>query len=292
MIPSRESDDSIFQKLCGAQFEEGEHRTVHEVSGHPEIVMKVARHSHHANWCEYLVSSSLEGLITEIRVGNVLSISASGKFLMMERLNDLDRSPGGVAVPHWLNDVKPSAFGVSVQGEIKIRDYGLLKLGDQVGTLQYVFDEDRILVPKKVPDGADDGFALLMGPQIGIDGARTVHEVIGDSAMVLKVCKNSHKENAVEWIIHSALVDIDAEELVSFASFECSRTGKYVLTNKLIGMAADFDGHSPATPWWLPGDRSALGVDAYAAVKIRRWADAKLGEILVRAPIRHVKSNK
>jgi hypothetical protein len=289
MIPRRESDDAIFEQLCGSQFAVGQHRTVHEVIGHPEMVMKVARSNNHfANWCEYLVSTSLERHATGFHMGKVASISASGRNLLMERLSDLNRSQVGAAIPRWLNDVKKSAFGLSSQGAIKIRDYGMLKLGDELGIQRYICDEDRTLVPRKVPDGADDAFAMQMGPQIGVDSARSVHEVIGEPAMVMKVCNDSHKENALEWIIYAALAAIDAEELIDFASFESSRTGKYVLTEKLKDVPADFCGHLPAIPWWLPDDRSALGLDAHATAKIRRWADAKLGEVLMRAPVRRI----
>jgi hypothetical protein len=289
MIPPRESDDAIFEKLLGAQFASGEHRTVHEVVGHPEMVMKVARYSHIANWCEYLVSSSLEKYETEFHIGSVPSISASGRFLLMERLNDLDRSLAGVAIPGWLDDVKISNFGISSEGVVKIRDYGMLKLSDQLGSQQYIFEEDRPPLLRKVPDGSDGGFSMLMGPQVGVDGARAIHEVIGEPAMVIKACSGSHKENSLEWIIHAALTAIDAEELVSFAYFECSRTGKYVLTDKLGDLAGAHACHLPSIPWWLPDDRSALGVDEHATAKIRRWADAKFGELLISTPVSHFK---
>lgn len=288
MLPPRESDDTTFAQLCGVQFAAGAHRTVHNVINFPELVMKVARYSHFANWCEYLVSLSLEGRPTEVRVGNVKSISASGRFLLMERLDDLCHSLSGVTVPKWLNDKKTSAFGVSATGEIKIRDFGMLQLGDQLGTQQYVFEEDRIPVSKKVPNGADSDFARLMGPQIGVDGTRAVHQVIGEPVMALKVCNGSHKENALEWIIHSELAAIDAEELLHFPSFECSCTGKYILTDKLRALPAEYGDNSPAIPWWLPNSREALGVDTQLTAKFRRWADANFGEILVRAPVRRI----
>jgi hypothetical protein len=104
--------------------------------------------------------------------------------------------------------------------------------------------------------------------------------------MVVKVCNGSCKENAVEWIIYSALAAIDAEELVSFASFECSRTGKYVLTDKLGDLVPPSCDIPPVIPRWLPNARIALGINENATVKIRRWADVKLSELLMRATVR------
>lgn len=284
MIPPPESDDVLFEQLCGREFAAGEHRTIHDVIGHPDMVMKAARYSHFANWSEYLISSALEPHSTEVRVGYVASISASGRFLLMERLTDVVGSLAGVVVPRWLNDVKRSTFGVSGDGLIKVRDYGLLKLGDQLGSQQYICEEERTSVPRRVPSGEDGEFAALMGLQVGHDGARAVHEMLGDETLVVKVCNGSHKENASEWIIYSALASIDAMELSSFAFFECSRTGKYVLTDRLRNITADFHGHRPDFPWWLDDDGRVLGVATESTAKIRRWADAALGEVLIRTP--------
>jgi hypothetical protein len=284
MIPVAESHDSYFEKLCAEQFNEGQHRTVHDAVGLPNVVMKVARDSHISNWCEYLVSTSLEGQLTQVKVAKVLSISASGKFLIMERLPDLDRSLDGVVLPSWLNDKKPSAFGVDRHGQVKIRDYGLLNIGNLVGTEAYVYEEDRVAVPRVVAGGFDSDYERLMGSQIGIDGARTVYDVIGHPDKVLKVCNLSHRENAVEWIIHCALLSINAEELTRFASFEASRTGKFILTDKLKGVPFGFAGALPDLPTWLPNTANVLGVDVHGNAMIRRWADIGLGPLLARAP--------
>lgn len=284
MIPPRESDDAIFEQLCGSQFAAGMHRTVHPVIGHPELVMKVARDGHFANWCEYLVGSSLEEHSPEYKVGRVASISATGKYLMMERLNDLNCSLAGVTIPQWLNDRKPSAFGMDNQGQIKLRDYGMINLGKWLGTEQYIYEEDQVRVPRRVPDGTDASFACQMGQQIGVDGSRAVHDVLGDPGVVMKVCNQSHKESAIEWLVHSQLAAINAEELGHFAAFECSLTGKHVLTTKLRDLDADCSSHALDVPWWLPDEGSALGVDAHGMVKVRRWADARLAKVLMRVP--------
>lgn len=288
-MPLRESEDANFENLLGVPFASGEQRVVHDVVGYPEMVMKVARYSHIANWHEYLICSSLENYETKFHIGKVASISASGRFLLMERLKDLDRSLAGVAIPGWLNDVKVSNFGISSEGVVKIRDYGMLKFGDELGNQQYIFDEDRPPSSRKVSDGSDEGYFVLMGPQIGVDGDRAIHEVIGEPSMVIKVCNGSHKENALEWIMYAALVAMDAEELERFAYFECSRTGKYVLTEKLGSLTGAYSCDVPSNPWWVPAERSSLGVDGRGTVKIRRWADAKFGELLNSIPIKYMR---
>ena len=49
----------------------------------------------------------------------------------MERLDDLttDAQRGARRYPVWTTDTKRSAFGVNAAGEVKMRDYGLLVLG-------------------------------------------------------------------------------------------------------------------------------------------------------------------
>src|SRR5207253_2992738 len=150
----------------------------------------------------------LEGRKTEARVGHVKSISSSGRFLVMERLSDLNRSLKGTALPVWQDDLKASAFGLTPNGEIRIRDYGTVKLGQLLGTQRIVFDGEIEPVQRLAPDGADHDFEKFVGPKIGTDGTRTVHEVIGHPTMALKVCIDSHRENAVEWLVYASLAEI------------------------------------------------------------------------------------
>ena len=57
-------------------------------------------------------------------------MSASGKYLVMERLGDLkDDQSRERRAPPWVTDKKRSAFGVNATNEIKLRDYGQLALG-------------------------------------------------------------------------------------------------------------------------------------------------------------------
>lgn len=63
--------------------------------------------------------------------GECVAVSASGKYLIMERLDDPTGPPpqGVRKYPSWLTDIKPSAFGVNAAGYFKVRDYNKLKLG-------------------------------------------------------------------------------------------------------------------------------------------------------------------
>jgi hypothetical protein len=57
--------------------------------------------------------------------------SDTARYLIMERLDDITVAdyPLVPAVPDWLNDRKPSAFGKAADGTIKVCDYGMLELG-------------------------------------------------------------------------------------------------------------------------------------------------------------------
>jgi len=131
MIPAPESSDVLFEEIRGEEFNKGMHRIAHHVKGFPDLVMKVSRDSTFANWCEYLVSNSLQGRSEPVAglVGKVRSISETGKYLIMERLDDVSRSLSGIQYPVWLNDgFKRSAYGMTTSGDVKIRDYGDLRL--------------------------------------------------------------------------------------------------------------------------------------------------------------------
>ena len=63
--------------------------------------------------------------------GECLAISVTGRFLIMERLDDITKSdwPSTPTMPEWLNDLKPGNFGKNAAGHIKIRDYATVQLG-------------------------------------------------------------------------------------------------------------------------------------------------------------------
>jgi hypothetical protein len=124
--------DEEMEKLCGEQFATGTSRNAHEVIGNPDAVMKKMKlKTPAANFCEHLVWSSLQGTTLEAEFGQILGLSESGNYLMMERLNDITEEEYKLTkdAPDWLKDVKFSAFGKNSKGEIKLRDYAMFDIG-------------------------------------------------------------------------------------------------------------------------------------------------------------------
>jgi hypothetical protein len=288
MIPTPEAPDSAFELLCGEEFARGQHRTVHFVIGHPDLVMKVDSNTTFANWNEYLVSSSLDGRAEPVAklMGCVKAISATGKYLIMERLDDIQRKLVGIQYPVWLNDgFKPSAYGVTPSGEVKVRDFGTLKLAGVLAKLRYF--SDRPPMKKIVELGADQDYAKLQGVQIGTDAGRSVHKVNGSPNHILKVCPDSHRANRVELLVHSALLDMNADELDYFGALECSRSGKYLIMERLPDLPAGFAGQRPPFPWWLAEQSDAcLGVTPEGTARIRSYSAIKLGDVLAYPALR------
>ena len=84
-----------------------------------------------ANLFELFVWNAVSGSKWRAVFGECLAISDNGRYLMMERLDDIkpddySKTPN---VPVWISDVKPENFGRTKAGLIKIRDYGAAKIG-------------------------------------------------------------------------------------------------------------------------------------------------------------------
>lgn len=117
---------------------EGTTRRVFGVNGDPETIIKEAKVFHLANMIEWIVWYSLVKMGEDI-VGNTTNtslinsfgrcwaISTSGKYLVMERLYDLSPDDKVPNTPVWLNDRKRSAFGRDRNGNVKVRDYGMVE---------------------------------------------------------------------------------------------------------------------------------------------------------------------
>jgi hypothetical protein len=287
MIPAPESLDCLFENLHGEKFAEGSTRIVHHVNGFSNLVMKICKdNSTFSNWCEYLVSSALHGRTEPVSdlIGEVKSISFTGKYLIMERLDDVSGSMRGIKYPDWLKDRKPTAFGLTTTGKVKIRDYGMLNLANILATENYRFldqDESSAMI---FPNGFDQDYVAVLGEQIGTDAGRNVHEVKGDVNHVIKVCTGSHRPNRVELLIHNALSSMYADECQSFGALECSRSGKYLVMERLKDLPPNFTGRRPAFPYWLVDTSDAcLGVKYDGSVKIRSFSEIRLGDVLVKA---------
>jgi hypothetical protein len=129
--------DAEMEKVCGKEFAGGTSRNAHDVIGNPDAVIKKMKlKSPAANFSEQLIWSSLQGTDMEKEFGQILGISESGRYLMMERLSDLTEEEYKLVKypPDWLKDVKISAYGKNSKGEIKLRDYGMFDIGPALAT--------------------------------------------------------------------------------------------------------------------------------------------------------------
>lgn len=289
MVPVAEAPDCEFDAICGTQFASGMHRTVHNVIGHPDVVMKVAIDATSANWHEYFISCALSeraGRVAEI-VGSVKSISATGKYLIMERLPDCDSAATDIFYPIWATDLKRSAFGKSATGSVQLRDFGTTKIGSVLGQQRYIFDEDRSpAAARVVADGHDDDYAALQGQQIGTERGRNIYEVKSHPHHVLKMCIDSHLKNQAELLVYGALSEIDADILPHFGIAECSRSGKYLIMERLSNLPVGWTGHRLQFPKWLSDKSDAcLGLSVSGEVKIRTYNSLDIGDALVRAAV-------
>ena len=96
------------------------------------IVKKSVGSRHYSNileWSIWLAAADHPELRSIL--GQCHCLSESGKYLVMERLDDINAEDYKLIpdVPVWFNDRKPSAFGKS-GGVIKIRDYGMITYGE------------------------------------------------------------------------------------------------------------------------------------------------------------------
>jgi len=124
--------DVEFAELKGGKIGSGGGRNVYDVKGDPCAVIKETKLDTPApNWLEFFVWSALRGTAIDEQFGKILGISQSGRFLMMEKLKDLDDAEYDETPlpPMWLNDVKKDAFGKGADGKIKIRDYAAVEIG-------------------------------------------------------------------------------------------------------------------------------------------------------------------
>lgn len=127
-------DDAAFQALLGKQI--GNHGSARDVFEHLKddgLVIKVSKlSSHFANWTEWMLWLQIrdEAAIKSL-FGECVAVSASGKYLIMERLDDpVETLPKDARTySSWLTDIKASAFGVNAAGAFKLRDYNKPNLG-------------------------------------------------------------------------------------------------------------------------------------------------------------------
>jgi len=123
-----------------AQIGEGTGRRVYAVENCKSAVIKESKGPfHYSNFVEWIVWTALHEMGEEImgneknedlkhRFAACLSISHSARFLMMERLEELDVTDTipMQTFPMWLNDKKSNAFGKTAEGQVKVMDYGMI----------------------------------------------------------------------------------------------------------------------------------------------------------------------
>jgi hypothetical protein len=110
-------------------------RVAFPVKDNPSVVIKkVHLRFVGANVIEWIVWNSMKQTTLKQYFGECLSISETGRYLIMERLDDI--SPADYkacpTMPNWLNDLKPSNFGKDQSGQIRLRDYANVQLGKQL----------------------------------------------------------------------------------------------------------------------------------------------------------------
>ncbi len=149
--------DDEFEKWIDRtkQLGQGTTRTVYEMHGDDTVVIKEMRYPlPRANLIEWIVWEAVQRMAEDIMgttpnlsmqnlFAKCYSISASGKFLIMERLSPLEKGDEfhRAKFPDWLNDVKPaafgkdSAFGKDRHGNVKVMDYAMVNFYEVLNPL-------------------------------------------------------------------------------------------------------------------------------------------------------------
>ena len=145
-IPKKNAPDSHFEILwqeCltnqNSSRLRGSNRDIYFIPEHEDKVLKVMnRPSHLPNWTEIIVWNSISDSDKEY-FAEVLTWSISGKFLVMERLNTPVTIQNVIDMfPPILNDIKPENFGSCNSGNIKVLDYGMIKIPQH--NKSYIFE--------------------------------------------------------------------------------------------------------------------------------------------------------
>ena len=139
----RTMPDEEYDKLAvdGKFIKKGGARTVFEIANDPSAVLKkVHQCPTGPNWVEWIVWNSVKKNNFGGVFGECYSISHTGRFLIMEKLVDIPTTEtAGIKIPVWMRDVWPNSFGKNSNGNIKLRDYGLVDLSEALD------DDDFIL---------------------------------------------------------------------------------------------------------------------------------------------------
>jgi hypothetical protein len=142
-------NDEICQGLIvEPQIGRGVARVAFAVKNNPSVVIKKVHQSFVGpNVIEWIIWASMKDTPLGKLFGECLTISETGRYLVMERLEsiveaDYNSTP---TMPDWLNDLKPSNFGKNSSGVIKLRDYATIQIGKQLATAKpYQWEWQRL----------------------------------------------------------------------------------------------------------------------------------------------------
>jgi hypothetical protein len=112
---------------------EGGARRVYTVRNNPTVVIKQVHLPCTApNFLEWFVWNWMKDTDLHDYFGECRGISESGRYLMMERLDNIKDADYSATptVPEWVRDVWYRSFGKNAAGAIKLRDYANVDLAD------------------------------------------------------------------------------------------------------------------------------------------------------------------
>ena len=134
-IDVRKFPDKEISSLIEEKIDFGTTRYVYSVKGFPTLVIKEVIDMYPAtNIIEKLVWNAAKSDFRDFFAA-IYGISDTGRYIIMERLTELDGSQLAKLegrMLYWVSDNKPSNWGVDYRGQIKMLDYASLKLGELI----------------------------------------------------------------------------------------------------------------------------------------------------------------
>lgn len=127
---NRKMKDSEYEPIKGLQIgRAGSSRTAFETLGDKRYVIKTINAGiPTTNFLEWFIWCGIKQSKFNNMFAACISISETGRYLVMERLDPLETSDlkalASLEVPGWLKDKLPHNFGKTANGTIKCLDYG------------------------------------------------------------------------------------------------------------------------------------------------------------------------